>query len=702
MFDLGVRCKEGEFPDEWLEWLNENLLRGVDPGKLVSILASKGFHPHRNITLMHRILTWCSLDRFLVQHPDLDLTDTSVKLHEDFLEWLKETAKRGIDGEVIMRVLDDRCIDIKQDHLYFAQKLENNELGSLMDKDGQVPEILDFWHACKCGFYEDVVIFCKCGVNVNEEKIDRHTSERTTPLMYAAGGGHAEVVRVLLEYEADPKAVDLRGRSAVHHASLKGHTACCAYLIDGGAMMFAGDIQENTGLHLAAMNNHYDCVNYLAFKALDVTRMITSDKILVQKGKNFLQLAEEVFALLPTLKLTSSDSVRFEKLWLNDAANMFIAKMDKDVVHMLAPSSAEIMEDVLARFDPRPESGIFLNGGINGEQILLKTVATPADLAVLLKCTFRQAALDPINNWKRTPLHMACDANHINSHEQLILRMIDFHGCNVTMKDIHGRRPIDLLIKDKVLQNMPTSTQVREELLIDRRAEQLEKMFAQFDADDMEKTSQRRRSILDQCIEEDGLITDRLWNCLREGALFKRTYGKEWEMYEDPDTGNYFYCKIPQNVMMGDTYGFYSWSEPAPAKALVDRTNALQYLMRIRSTLLRQFEEWQVYRCNRTGIDFYYNVTTEDLSFITPKHLLWRPIQRDAVNTKRRLGYGNEWEVLTDKYGNTFYRNIITRQCEYEQPLDAVEVKPAEMLCSAYQVLFWHCIVVTMYLLLRK
>lgn len=104
MFDLGVRCKEGEFPDEWLEWLNENLLRGVDPGKLVSILASKGFHPHRNITLMHRILTWCSLDRFLVQYPDLDLTDTSVKLHEDFLEWLKETAKRGIDGEVIWMI----------------------------------------------------------------------------------------------------------------------------------------------------------------------------------------------------------------------------------------------------------------------------------------------------------------------------------------------------------------------------------------------------------------------------------------------------------------------------------------------------------------------------------------------------------------------------------------------------------------------
>ena len=37
----GVRCKQGEFPDEWLDWLNENLMRGVEAGKIVGILASK-------------------------------------------------------------------------------------------------------------------------------------------------------------------------------------------------------------------------------------------------------------------------------------------------------------------------------------------------------------------------------------------------------------------------------------------------------------------------------------------------------------------------------------------------------------------------------------------------------------------------------------------------------------------------------------
>jgi hypothetical protein len=48
--------------------------------------------------------------------------------------------------------------------------------------------------------------------------------------------------------------------------------------------------------------------------------------------------------------------------------------------------------------------------------------------------------------------------------------------------------------------------------------------------------------------------------------------------------------------------------------------------------------------------------------------------------------------VLTDKYGNTLYRHTITRQCEYDQPFDAVRVKPAEMLCSAYQVRALCCL----------
>jgi ankyrin repeat protein len=59
-------------------------------------------------------------------------------------------------------------------------------------------------------------------------------------------------------------------------------------------MMFTGDIQGNTPLHLAALNNHFDTVNYLAFKGLEQTRLMTSDKVKVKASHTFDQLTEEV------------------------------------------------------------------------------------------------------------------------------------------------------------------------------------------------------------------------------------------------------------------------------------------------------------------------------------------------------------------------------------------------------------------------
>lgn len=58
---------------------------------------------------------------------------------------------------------------------------------------------------------------------------------------------------------------------------------------------------------------------------------------------------------------------------------------------------------------------------------------------------------------------------------------------------------------------------------------------------------------MDECVERDMKITSRLWHCLREGSLLRKPIGRNWEMYEDADTSNYFYCMMPQNVMMGDS-----------------------------------------------------------------------------------------------------------------------------------------------------
>lgn len=138
---------------------------------------------------------------------------------------------------------------------------------------------------------------------------------------------------------------------------------------------------------------------------------------------------------------------------------------------------------------------------IAGDQIFVKTVASPQDLQVLLNYTYRQAAIDSINRFHRTALHMACDANKVSSHERIVLRLVDDYGCNVNLKDMHGRSAIDLLVQDKVMRDAPSSTEARERVLMGRRLDDLNRMFDEFEAIDRKRTEERRQEILDECIQ---------------------------------------------------------------------------------------------------------------------------------------------------------------------------------------------------------
>ena len=124
-----------------------------------------------------------------------------------------------------------------------------------------------------------------------------------------------------------------------------------------GAALFRGDNQGNTALHLATWQNHPPTVDFLCYKGQEFTRSITADKVPARKGATFNQIAQELFLELQDIKLRPVETRRFQKVWIHEAACMFREKMDPKVRHMLAPTCVEIMEDVLHRFDPRPETG---------------------------------------------------------------------------------------------------------------------------------------------------------------------------------------------------------------------------------------------------------------------------------------------------------------------------------------------------------
>jgi len=546
-------------------------------------------------------------------NPEFELEENGIDIV--FQSWAKIVLNRGIDGSILLQVLEDRGLPLIKDFPHFAQQLRNNELGVVVDYDGITPKLLDFHQACADGDSDLVQMYCECKQDVNEEQIGRNDSIARTPLMLAAMNNHVPVIEILVNFKAEVRGVDRLGRTALHLAAMAGCTEACTALLKHGGRLYDKDHSGNTALHLAAFGNNPDTVDYLCYQSKEYTRAIISDKVRCRSNSSFQKLTDEVFEDLPKLKLSKKDQIRFEKLWLKDASILFINRMDPSVSQYVAPANDDIVEDVLARFDPRPETGITIFNPLDSSYTFVPTIATSEALQILLGCAFRQASIDLGNNLKRSALHVACENNRINSHEKTIVMLIDVHGASCIIKDRYGYSPLKLLIEDKKFANSPTASQVREEVIINERETRLLDLNSKLSAIEEGITTRRRQNVLDTAINVTKLFNSYLWNVTREASIL-RTVIRNFEEYIDPDTQSLYYCKQPINPLRGDVHTDFRWFEPPSlAVPLFDRYQALAFLRTIRSDWLRTCLEWRMYRLKNSDIVFYYHMKRDIITF---------------------------------------------------------------------------------------
>jgi ankyrin repeat protein len=95
-------------------------------------------------------------------------------------------------------------------------------------------------------------------------------NDHYTALHLAAGMGHEEVVRALLDRGAPISAVDENGEQPLHLASHLGHTAIVELLLASGADANAASNSGYTPLHMAAEQGQVEALRVLLGAGADV------------------------------------------------------------------------------------------------------------------------------------------------------------------------------------------------------------------------------------------------------------------------------------------------------------------------------------------------------------------------------------------------------------------------------------------------
>lgn len=666
---------------------------------------------------MHTLITSAYFDLFLKDNPEFSCESLmTTTLDIKFINWVKSIGNMGLDGEIILRTLEDRDIQLTKYHPAIADKIKYNEYSSLLDFNGKEPKLLDFYTACSEGNVVAVDLYIRGDVDVNMERMSRFGSVARTGLMLASIGNHKKVVEMLIANKANVLTTDRRGRTALHYAAINGSLDCCELLMNAGifihllhffiyiylltfiylhlfifilgAPLFLGDNQGNTPLHLATWQNHPPTVDFLCAKGQEFTRSITSNKVLVNPGQTFEELSRLIFLEMQDTKLKPIETRRFQKLWLFEASQLFRQRMSPNVRHMIAPTCIEIMDDVLHRFDPRPETGIFVSTAIEDQLLFIPTIPSHVELAVLLQYMFRQSALDNTNNWNRTPLHLACDENTVASHRDVILLLVNKHGCNVMLKDIHNKTPYDLLVTDKSNPKAPSATSLREYLIYENRIPKTIEIMSQYEELDRKKLDEKREQILLDCIKRAEFMNTDLWEATRLASSLLSVYGKItgniWSHYMDPDTKNEFFCCQPKDIGLGDSFSGFSWNLPDAIRNTYHHDVAFLYQRISQSVVIRQIENWVTLKSNRYNIIYYFNVDSNTYTFELPSVYNWKLIARNAI-FRATYGYAEEWQEF-EKDNLIFYYNKITREYRWIRPIEAVQVTPAEKFCTAHKV----------------
>ncbi len=113
-------------------------------------------------------------------------------------------------------------------------------------------------------------------LTANPQLINAKDARKSTPLHFAADNGSIEVIELLLEKDADLRAIDVDGDTPLHWAAFAGHQVVVELLIAAGAEINRKNKKDRTPLEYAVRRGHTNVVDLLLAKGAKIP--LTGDK----------------------------------------------------------------------------------------------------------------------------------------------------------------------------------------------------------------------------------------------------------------------------------------------------------------------------------------------------------------------------------------------------------------------------------------
>ncbi|KAG5449039.1 Poly [ADP-ribose] polymerase tankyrase-1 [Clonorchis sinensis] len=290
--------------------------------------------------------------------------------------------------------------------------------------------------ACRTGDAARVKHFLENGLNV---QVTDTLGRKSTPLHFAAGYGHREVVEVLLEHGADVASRDDGGLVPLHNACSFGHVDVVHLLLTAGSDPNARDCWNYTPLHEAAIKGKVEvCILLLQAKADPHARNLD--------GKTPVELADG------SARLALLGDYRKDELL--EAAR---SGNEEKLISLLTPQNVNCHAG-----DGRKSTPLHLAAGYNRSKIVKILLANGADVVakdkggliplhnacsyghldvceLLLSAGAVQTQVHAADLWQYTPLHEAASKSRAE-----VCSLLLAYGADPLKINCHGKSALDL------------------------------------------------------------------------------------------------------------------------------------------------------------------------------------------------------------------------------------------------------------------